>query len=49
MSSGWHLSMRTSLKYLGFIKNDRKTFKQPTKEVETNIKNILNTIKSYEK
>tara|TARA_R110000764_G_scaffold132239_2_gene220051 strand:- start:1878 stop:2786 length:909 start_codon:yes stop_codon:yes gene_type:complete len=49
MSSGWHLSMRTSLKHLGFIKNDRKPFKQPTKEVESNIKNILNTIKSYEK
>ena len=48
MSSGWHLSMRTALKELGFINSDRKPFKQPTKETKEKIINTLNKIKKYE-
>jgi len=48
MSLGWHLSMRTALKELGFINSDRKPFKQPTKETKEKIINTLNEIKKYE-
>ena len=46
MTVGWHLSMRTALKHLGFVKSDRKPFKQPNKETEAK---IIHTIESYEK
>lgn len=44
MGEGWHLSMRTSLKHMGFIKGDRKPFKQPTNIQKENIIKALNNI-----
>jgi dihydrodipicolinate synthase/N-acetylneuraminate lyase len=44
MKCGWHLSMRTALKHMGFIKSDRRPFNQPTEKQKQNIINALNKI-----
>ena len=44
MKEGWHLSMRTALKSLGFIQNDRAPFYNPTLEQQENIHQALNKI-----
>jgi hypothetical protein len=45
MSIGWHLSMRTALKEMGFIIDDRKPFKQVSEEqknlIKTKLQNLL--------
>lgn len=44
MKYGWHLSMRTSLRHMGFIIGDRRPFNQPTEEQQLNIINALNKV-----
>lgn len=44
MKNGWHLSMRTALKHMGYIKFDRKPFKQPTEEQKQQIINAVNKV-----
>lgn len=44
MKNGWHLSMRTALKHMGYIKFDRKPFKQPTEEQKQEIINAVNKV-----
>ena len=44
MAEGWHLSMRTALKHMGFIKHDRKPFKQPSVEASHKIVSALNQL-----
>jgi 4-hydroxy-tetrahydrodipicolinate synthase len=45
MSIGWHLSMRTALKEMGFIIGDRKPFKEISEEqkslIKTKLQNLL--------
>jgi len=49
MTEGWHLSMRTALKHMGFIKHDRKPFKQPSAETSHKIVSALNQLLQHEK
>ena len=44
MKEGWHLSMRTALKSLGYIQNDRAPFHNPTLEQQENIHQALSKI-----
>lgn len=44
MKVGWHMSMRTALKEMGFIQNDRRPFNQPTENETEQIINVLNKV-----
>ena len=48
MTLGWHLSMRTALKIMGYIEGDRAPFKQPTNSENKLINDALNKLNEYE-
>ena len=40
MSKGWHMSMRTALKHMGYLRGNRKPFVTPTNEEEKEIMEV---------